>query len=362
MVTASLWSGESCRAWLLFAERRHCIELRVNSNVPLLSPDDWKGCGQIGLCQRDLSALARHHSLKPLPLSRPCAHAHGSVTGNAKDDIPGWEEAEADFFASMSSDSAPAPAVAPAPVKVQEKEVDSGLGAPDVSLAVSQPAPVVAAPIKSTIGTKKVGVKKPGGLGGKKPGGLGAKKGLGAQKAVKDFAEIEREAEMADNVAVMRKEEAAKTVEEQEASMVSMRLAYQDLEIQSKKKDQALASMDPKKKEQMERLGMGFGGNTGFGAKQSHSSSNGGLIVQEEPSGAKKASYQSNSKDTFFDDFEVVEKEDLGWGSKSRVDDICAPSSGMNKSKPSWEQDLNENVSKLPSSKSSNWDNNFDSK
>jgi len=243
--------------------------------------------------------------------------------------------------------------------------VDPALGAPDVSLAVSQPAPAVVAPVKSTIGAKKVGAKKPGGLGGKKPGGLGAKKGLGAQKAVKDFAEIEREAEMADNVAVMRKEEAAKTVEEQEASVVSMRLAYQDLEIQSKKKDQALASMDPKKKEQMERLGMGFGGNTGFGfgAQQSHSSvSNGGLIVQEEPSGAKKASYQSNSKDTFFDDFEVVEKEDLGWGSKSRVDDICAPSSGMNNSKPSWEQDLNENVSKLPSSKSSNWDNNFDSK
>ena len=265
----------------------------------------------------------------------------------------------------MSSDSAPAPSVAPAPVKVQEKEMDPALGAPDVSLAVSQPAPAVAAPIKSTIGTKKVGAKKPGGLGGKKPGGLGAKKGLGAQKAVKDFAEIEREAEMADNVAVMRKEEAAKTVEEQEASMVSMRLAYQDLEIQSKKKDQALASMDPKKKEQMERLGMGFGGNTGFGfgAQQSHSSvSNGGVIVQEEPSGAKKASYQSNTKDSFFDDFEVVEKEDLGWGSKSRVDDICAPSSGMNNSKPSWEQDLNENVSKLPSSKSSNWDNSFDSK
>merc|ERR1719512_330759 len=34
----------------------------------------------------------------------------------------------------------------------------------------------------------------------------------------------------------------------------------------------------------------------------------------------------------------------------------------MNNSKPSWEQDLNENVSKLPSSKSSNWDNNFGSK
>ena len=275
------------------------------------------------------------------------------------------ESVETDFFASMSSNSAPSPAVAPVPAKVQEKELDPALGAPDVSLAVSQPAPAMVASAKSTIGAKKVGAKKPGGLGGKKPGGLGARKGLGAQKAAKDFAELEREAEMADNIAVARKEEAAKTAEEQEASVVSMRLAYQDLEIQQKKKDQAMASMDPKKKEQMERLGMGFGGNNGFGfgAQQSHSSvSNGGVIVQEEPSGAKKASYQSSTKDTFFDDFEVVDKEDLGWGSKSRVDDICAPGAGMSSSKPAWEQDLNENVSKLSSSKSSNWDNNFDSK
>merc|ERR1712112_445634 len=78
--------------------------------------------------------------------------------------------------------------------------------------------------------------------------------------------------------------------------------------------------------------------------------------------GAKKASYQSSTKDNFFDDFEVVEKEDLGLGSsRSRVDDICAPSN-MNNSKPSWEQDLNENISKLPASRSSNWDNDFDSK
>ena len=55
----------------------------------------------------------------------------------------------------------------------------------------------------------------------------------------------------------------------------------------------------------------------------------------------------------------MVEKEDLGWGSKSRLDDICAPS---NSNKPAWEQDLNENISSLSVSKSSNWDNDFDSK
>ena len=86
--------------------------------------------------------------------------------------------------------------------------------------------------------------------------------------------------------------------------------------------------------------------------------------MQEEPSGARKASYQSSTKDNFFDDFEVVDKEDLGWGgsgSRSRVDDICAPGNANN-SKSSWEQDMNDNVSKLAPAKPSNWDNDFDSK
>jgi len=279
---------------------------------------------------------------------------------DAGQDEAAEDKAEADFFDTIAATPAPAAVSAPAPAaaKAAEVAVEDGPG-PDVSLAVSAPAPVtvsVPAPIKkSTLGAKKVG--------GKKPGGLGAKKGLGAQKAAKDFAEIEREAEMADNVAVMRKEEATKSVEDQEASMVSMRLAVQDIETQQKKNDQAMSRMDPKKAQQMERLGMGFGSNTGFGGQKSHSVFS-SEIVQEEPSGARKASYQSSTKDNFFDDFEVVDKEDLGWGgsgSRSRVDDICAPGN-TNNSKSSWEQDMNDNVSKLAPSKSSNWDNDFDSK
>jgi len=261
---------------------------------------------------------------------------------------------ETDFFESLSSKVEAPPVQLPHKSPVVEEKRPEESGAPDVSIALSGPvaAPVQAPAKKSTIGGKKPAAKKTG---------LGARKGLGAQKATKNFADIEKEAELADNIATARKEETIQTAEEKEASMVSLRLAYQDLEVQQKKKDQAMSRMDPKKAQQMERLGMGFGSGTGFGSMKSHSlMSESGVIVQEEPNSAKRAQYQSSTKDTFFDDFEVVEKEDLGWGSsKSRLDDICAPS---NSNKPAWEQDLNENISSLSVSKSSNWDNDFDSK
>ena len=40
-----------------------------------------------------------------------------------------------------------------------------------------------------------------------------------------------------------------------------MRLAYQDMSIERKKQEERLKQTDPKKAAQMERLGMGFGGN-----------------------------------------------------------------------------------------------------
>lgn len=40
--------------------------------------------------------------------------------------------------------------------------------------------------------------------------------------------------------------------------MASMRLAYQDLSLQQKKEEEKLKQVDPKKAQQIERLGMGF--------------------------------------------------------------------------------------------------------
>ena len=66
--------------------------------------------------------------------------------------------------------------------------------APNVDVLGDAPAKT-AAPKKSAIGSKKPAAKK---------GGLGAKKGLGASRATKDFASIEAEAEMADQVFTSR--------------------------------------------------------------------------------------------------------------------------------------------------------------
>merc|ERR1711934_578664 len=160
------------------------------------------------------------------------------------------------------------------------------------------------------------------------------------------------------------KVEAAKTEEEAAAQMASMRMGYQDLTANTEKQKKELSKMDPKKAEQMERLGMGFGGGGGAGlgaAIQSHSLSS-SVIVREEPNNTRKHQFGGSTKDKFFDDFEVVDKEEVssGWGKgSSRLDEICAPSSS---NKSAWEQDLNENVAKSASKSASSWENNFDSK
>ena len=101
---------------------------------------------------------------------------------------------------------------------------------------------------------------------------MGAKKtgGLGAKKAGKSFAEIEKEAEIADQMKVRIEEERkvneAKRVEDEAAAAASMKLAYQDMSAKTKKAEEQIRKMDSKKADQFERLGMGAaaGAKAGF--------------------------------------------------------------------------------------------------
>ncbi|XP_031206769.1 ADP-ribosylation factor GTPase-activating protein 3 isoform X3 [Mastomys coucha] len=128
--------------------------------------------------------------------------------------------------------------------------------------------------------------------------GLGAKKGsLGAQKLTNtSFTEIEKQAQAVDK----RKEQedlARGAPKEESISVSSLRLAYKDLEINSKK-DERL-NLSGQKKVEAERLGMGFGScRSGI----SHSvTSDMQTIEQESPTLAKpRRKYQEDPEDSYF--------------------------------------------------------------
>jgi len=174
-----------------------------------------------------------------------------------------------------------------------------GEAGPSVEAALSPQTSVEPQqPRKATIGQRKPQAKK--GLGGKKIGGLGA------QKVKKDFAEIEREAELADQVRSKAAEDSraaavaaasSKSPEDEEKVAASMRLAYQEMGAQQKKAEQKLRNVDPKKAEAVERLGMGV---SAAGAKQNARFTHSAMtqissIEQEEPSGGRN-SQKSSSK------------------------------------------------------------------
>ena len=50
-----------------------------------------------------------------------------------------------------------------------------------------------------------------------------------------------------------------------------MKLAYQEMSVDEKKREQKMKNLDPKKKEQVDRLGMGLGGGSAQRGGVSHS-------------------------------------------------------------------------------------------
>jgi len=275
----------------------------------------------------------------------------------------GEDAPDVDFFeAEASSFSVPQQPL-PQSVKLAGSQKSStansenssnGANAPNVEIALGT-STSAAAPRKSTIGQRKPQAKK-GGLGAKKTGGLGA------QKVKKDFAEIEREAELADlgrQKAVEDEKVSAQNKEEEEVkAAASMRLAYQDLSLEQKKTEEKIRTVDPKKANQVERLGMGVAKKGGF----SHSAiTEISTIDQEEPSSGSSSSRMAsfNKKSNFEDDFEFLGGGD-DWktgNNNNRID--------KEPSNSSWEKEFEVMKSTSKSSSSSktdadNWLNSFD--
>ncbi|KFO12124.1 ADP-ribosylation factor GTPase-activating protein 3, partial [Balearica regulorum gibbericeps] len=128
--------------------------------------------------------------------------------------------------------------------------------------------------------------------------GLGAKKGgLGAQKvSSQSFNEIEKQAQAVDKMKEQEDLHSSKKTEKEEPLVSSLRLAYRDLDIKTKEEKLNLSG---KKKNELERLGMGFGSNR---SGISHSvTSDMQTIEQETPAIAKpKKKYTDDAEDSYF--------------------------------------------------------------
>ncbi|XP_001513767.2 ADP-ribosylation factor GTPase-activating protein 2 isoform X2 [Ornithorhynchus anatinus] len=238
------------------------------------------------------AALARHGT-------DPWIESVSAVPGHSP------EKKDSDFFTEHtqlpSAWDVPA-AEPPQAAEPQQPAENSTPGQPEPGpnidlLGTSPKAPLESVRLSSR-GSAPVRELKSTIIGKKKPPttkkGLGAKRGLGAQKVSgQSFSEIERQAQVAEK---LREQQAAEAKKQAEESIVSsMRLAYQELQIDRKKEEKKLQNLEGKKREQAERLGMGLVSRSSV----SHSVlSEMQVIEQETPLSAKP----SRSQLDLFDD------------------------------------------------------------
>lgn len=184
-------------------------------------------------------------------------------------------------------------------LQITSEERIGDFGAPNVDCLDAKPTTTSFtpgdAPVKSTIGVRKIQPKRAG-MGARKVGGMGATK-------VANFAELEQRANMADQVKPAQAAEIEKklTPMEEEEVVSSMRLAYQDLSLKNKKEEERVKHSDPTKAKQMERLGMGINSKR---SNVSHSAmSDMSTITQEsapKSSGSSSSAYKSSYNDDYF--------------------------------------------------------------
>lgn len=190
-----------------------------------------------------------------------------------------------DFFQESTIEKSPSGVLLNVPaVTIKEKQIeDKSHEGPKISLNSGSSLgndSVSSAPAKSNIVQKKAPTKK---------------KGLGARKVNTDFKEIERVmAEQEKNKELEKiqiakdKEQEAKDVEKQ---MASMKLAYNKLDKQRVNEEAKLVN-DPKKAEQLERLGMAVGSRS---SGISHNALNDMQIIQQEGESRSSRNFSSQN-------------------------------------------------------------------
>ncbi|RZC42979.1 ADP-ribosylation factor GTPase-activating protein 2 [Asbolus verrucosus] len=248
-------------------------------------------------------------------------HVHPHVEENS-------EEKEVDFFTEHENF-----AIEDAPQQHNRKIEESQLLQQDNKNLEEGPKVNLIAPgtnlepRKSTIATRKPPNKK---------SGLGAKKGgLGATKVKTNFAELEREAEIAEESRLRALEETAKatalSLKEQEEREAAVRLAYKDLSNEQLKKEEQMRRQDPKKAEQVERLGMGVSSRTGI----SHSALSDMKEIEQENVQPTPSTLSSLGKlrisdsDSFFDEYSF--SSGFNMNRSSKLDSFLAESNSRDR-------------------------------
>lgn len=196
-------------------------------------------------------------------------------------------------------------------------------------------SPSLAGPPKSIIGVRKIQPKR---------AGLGARKGgLGATKVKANFEDIEHRASLADQHKEIVPERKLSPEEEQE-TVTSVRLAYQDLSIKKSQEEEKLKAVDPAKAKQLERLGMGFN-LKGSGVSHSVLTDMQTITQTSAPKHSLK-SFEKEPSTDFFDEYSTPmytptspkvdsELSQMGWETIEPIDMQSNISTMFSPSKPS---------------------------
>ncbi|POI35445.1 hypothetical protein CIB84_000804 [Bambusicola thoracicus] len=244
--------------WSWFQLR--CMQVGGNANASAFFHQH--GCTTNDTNAKYNSRAAQLYKEKIKSLATQATRKHGTDVSNLWTDSCGMPPAspqhkEEDFFASHAASkntewvlSEPEPA--PLQQKASENIPESYEGGPEQGPSVDclSTSPKAALESTSFIKKKPNQVKK----------GLGAKKGgLGAQKvSSQSFNEIEKQAQAVDKMKEQEDLHSSRKIEMEEPLVSSLRLAYRDLDIKTKEEKLNLSG---KKKNELERLGMGFGSN-----------------------------------------------------------------------------------------------------